>query len=58
MQHRGNISDEDITRVKAQGWSDEEIGEMVAHVALNVFSNYFNHVATPVLDFPAASMKR
>lgn len=58
LQHRGNISDEDFTRVKAQGWSDEEIGEMVAHVALNVFSNYFNHVAAPVLDFPAAAMTR
>jgi AhpD family alkylhydroperoxidase len=37
-----------------QGWSEEEIGEMVGHVALNVFSNYFKQVADPALDFPAA----
>jgi AhpD family alkylhydroperoxidase len=37
-----------------QGWSEAEIGEIVAHVALNVFSNYFKQVADPVLDFPAA----
>lgn len=53
MEHRGMISDDDFVNVKSSGWSDEEIGEIVAHVALNVFSNYFNHVAQPELDFPA-----
>jgi uncharacterized peroxidase-related enzyme len=36
------------------GWSEEEIGEIVGHVALNVFSNYFKQVAEPELDFPPA----
>lgn len=36
------------------GWSADEIGEMIGHVALNVFSNYFKQIAEPVLDFPAA----
>ena len=36
------------------GWTVSEIGEMVAHVALNVFSNYFKQIANPALDFPAA----
>jgi AhpD family alkylhydroperoxidase len=36
------------------GWTVGEIGEMVAHVALNVFSNYFKQIANPALDFPAA----
>jgi hypothetical protein len=26
----------------------------VAHVGLNVFTNYFNHVAGTTLDFPKA----
>ena len=58
LQGRGLITNEDFARVKSQGWSDEEIGEIIAHVALNVFSNYFNHVAAPVLDFPAAVITR
>jgi len=58
LQQRGLISNEDFSKVKMQGWSDEEIGEIVAHVALNVFSNYFNHVAAPELDFPAAAKTR
>ncbi len=37
------------------GWSPGEIGEMVAHVALNVYSNYFKQVAEPALDFPPAA---
>ncbi len=36
------------------GWSATDVGEMVAHVALNVFSNYFKQVAEPALDFPPA----
>ena len=36
------------------GWTEAEIGEMVGHVALNVFSNVFKQVAQPPLDFPAA----
>ena len=58
LQRRGLVTDEDFAKVKLHGWSDEEIGEIVAHVALNVFSNYFNHVAAPALDFPAAAITR
>jgi len=58
LASRGLISDQDFTEVKAHGWSDEEIGEIIANVALNVFSNYFNHVAKPVLDFPATAIVR
>lgn len=53
MTHRGATTDADFLALKQAGWNDAEIGEMVAHVALNVFSNYFNHVAQPALDFPA-----
>lgn len=52
VRQHGRVSDSQFSDVKAAGWSDAEIGEMVAHVALNVFSNYFNHVAEPELDFP------
>lgn len=58
LQNRGSIADGDFANMKSHGWSDEEIGEIVAHVALNVFSNYFNHVAAPALDFPAVAIAR
>lgn len=52
VRFHGLMGDVDFANAKSQGWTDEEIGEMVAHVALNIFSNYFNHVAKPDLDFP------
>lgn len=48
----GAIDKSEFAALKTAGWNDEEIGEIVAHVALNIFSNYFNHVAQPELDFP------
>ncbi|PRX54897.1 carboxymuconolactone decarboxylase family protein [Flagellimonas meridianipacifica] len=49
---RGQVSDEDIEAVKAAGYTEGEVGEIVAHVALNVFTNYFNNTADTVIDFP------
>jgi uncharacterized peroxidase-related enzyme len=53
IEARGRVLDEDLTEVRAAGWEDADIAELVAHVALNTFSNWFNHVAEPTLDFPA-----
>ena len=52
-QRTGEV-DERTRAAIAAGWSEAQIGEMVAHVALNVFSNYFKQIAHPPLDFPAA----
>lgn len=54
VSERGWISDEDVQHVRQAGYTDGEIGEIVANVALNIFTNYFNHVAGTEVDFPAA----
>ncbi|MFZ5831719.1 MAG: carboxymuconolactone decarboxylase family protein [Planctomycetota bacterium] len=54
VEHRGWVSNEDVDDVRHAGYSDGEIAEIVAHVALNIFTNYFNHVAGTEIDFPAA----
>ncbi len=51
---RGNVSDDDVDAVRQAGYTDGEIGEIVANVALNLFTNYFNHVAGTEVDFPIA----
>ena len=38
------------------GWSDAEIAEIIANVALNIFTNYFNLVAQPEIDFPKVEL--
>jgi uncharacterized peroxidase-related enzyme len=49
---RGDVSDQDLVRVRTAGYTDGEIAEIIAHVALNVFTNYFNRAAQPDIDFP------
>ncbi|GAA4966302.1 carboxymuconolactone decarboxylase family protein [Actinoplanes utahensis] len=50
---KGFVTDEDLAAVREAGYGDGEIGEIVAAVALNTFTNYFNSVGQTTLDFPA-----
>lgn len=52
LVNRGGVTDADLDRVRDAGYSDAEIAEIVATVALNVLTNYFNKVADVELDFP------
>ncbi|MGM4914683.1 carboxymuconolactone decarboxylase family protein [Rhizobium sp. 768_B6_N1_8] len=52
---RGHVADADITAVRAAGFSDAQIVEIVALVAENTFTNYLNEVAKTDIDFPVAS---
>jgi hypothetical protein len=38
--------------VKAVGYSDAQVLEIVLHVALNTLTNYINVVADTDIDFP------
>ena len=49
---RGLISDSDLAAVRQADYIDAEITEIVAHVGLNIFTNYFNNVAQTEVDFP------
>jgi uncharacterized peroxidase-related enzyme len=49
---RGHVADADISAVKAAGYSNAEIVEIVLHVALNTLTNYVNEVAQTEIDFP------
>jgi uncharacterized peroxidase-related enzyme len=50
--NRGEVSDSAFNAVRAAGFTDGEITEIVAHVALNIFTNYINLVARTIVDFP------
>jgi uncharacterized peroxidase-related enzyme len=49
---RGEIGDADLEQARAAGLTDGDIVETVANVALNILTNYVNHVARTVVDFP------
>lgn len=49
---RGELLDSEVQAVRAAGYNDGEITEIVANVALNIFTNYFNEIAKTEIDFP------
>ncbi len=55
---RGAINESDFAAVRAAGFSDAEIAEIIAHVALNVLTNYFNKATEVDIDFPVVSFSR
>ena len=57
LETRGGVSDADVEQVRAAGYADGEIAEIVAHVALNVLTNYVNRVAATEIDFPEDVVK-
>ena len=52
VQQEGWVTDEQFQAARDAGYRDAEILEIVASVALNIFSNYFNHVVGTEIDFP------
>jgi uncharacterized peroxidase-related enzyme len=49
---RGEVRDSDLERARIFGLTDGEIVETVANVVLNILTNYVNHVAGTLVDFP------
>ena len=52
VKSRGHVSDAELAGVRAAGYSDAEIIEIMLAVALNTFTNYVNEVAGTEIDFP------
>lgn len=56
VETRGRVGEDDLTEVREAGFDDGVIAEVVAHVALNVFTNYFNEMNETDIDFPKAEV--
>lgn len=52
VRARGHVADGDVQAVKAAGYGDAEVVEIVLLVALNTLTNYVNNVAATEIDFP------
>ena len=55
VRGRGHVSEEDLRAVKAAGYDDAQVIEIVQHVALNTWTNYVNEVAKTDIDFPVVT---
>ena len=54
VTQRGWATDEEVAKLHRAGFSDGDIAEVIANIALTLFTNYFNHVAGTEIDFPVA----
>lgn len=54
VRSRGQLpeSASTLNEMRNAGVSDGEIVEILAHIGLNLFTNYFNHVVDTDIDFP------
>ena len=52
-ESRGRPSHESLEAFFAAGYSKAALVELIALVSLNIFTNYFNHIAETEIDFPA-----
>ena len=57
VEARGQVGAADVQALREAGFSDEQIVEIVAHVALNLFTNYVNVAFDVPLDFPAVKLR-
>ncbi len=55
---RGHVSEADLLAVKAAGYEDAQLIEIVLHVGLNVWTNYINEVAKTDIDFPLVTARK
>ena len=56
VKKRGQVSADDVQAVRNAGFSDEEIVEILAHVSLNLFTNYTNVAFNTPIDFPRVDL--
>lgn len=57
VKERGQVSASDSETLREHGWSEKQIVETFAQVALNVFTNYLNIGLDVPVDFPAVAMR-
>ncbi|ANN70307.1 carboxymuconolactone decarboxylase family protein [Bordetella bronchialis] len=55
IEARGQVSDADLQAVRDAGYTDANIMEIVALVAMYSLTNFFNNVFDPEKDFPAVA---
>ncbi len=54
VRNHGWVADEDLSGLRNVGFGEAEIIEIIGTTVLNIFTNYFNHVAETEIDFPLA----
>lgn len=57
VESRAQVKAEDVKALKLAGFDDEAVVEIMAHVALNLFTNYINVALDVPVDFPSVKLR-
>ena len=52
IQTKGRVSGSDVAILRNAGYNEAAVAEIIAHVGLNIFTNYFNNTSEVAVDFP------
>ncbi|MCA3641376.1 MAG: carboxymuconolactone decarboxylase family protein [Methylobacterium sp.] len=58
VETRAQITAADVEALRSVGFEDSAIMEILAHVALNLFTNYVNVAFDVPVDFPSVKLRR
>jgi uncharacterized peroxidase-related enzyme len=58
VDQRAQVSPNDVAVLRQAGFDDGDIVEILAHVALNLYTNYINVALDVPLDFPAVKLRQ
>ena len=56
VSDRAQVTTADVDTLRAAGFTDEHVVEILAHVALNLFTNYINVALNVPVDFPKVAL--
>lgn len=57
IERRAQIANVDVASLREVGIDDEQIVEIMAHIALNLFTNYINVALDIPVDFPRVALR-
>lgn len=56
VNSHGAVEESDVSKLKSAGYDNSGIAEIIAHVGLNIFTNYFNNAIQVIVDFPEVEL--
>jgi uncharacterized peroxidase-related enzyme len=55
IRTRGHVGENELAAVRAAGWHDTDIVEIVGHALSTTLSNYLHHLSDVSIDYPAVA---
>ncbi len=57
-EHNGDVTNAELTAVRAAGYSEADIVEIITHVGMNVMTNILGKASQLDIDFPKVSLNK